>query len=334
MKIIFIYLAILLPACAFANSSAPLYLRYEPVQPLLQPENLDPQKVTLGEKLFNETSLSRDNNMSCASCHILNENGADHKALAAGRNNTTLNANTLTVFNSSLNHRQFWDGRAATLEQQIDFVLTNNKEFASNWNQAINKLKKNKTYPKQFKKIYADGITADNIRNAIATFEKSLITTNSRFDQYLLGDVNAISAQEKNGYRLFKSYGCVACHQGSNVGGNMFMKFGVFGNFYAEKNQPSKPQNLGRYNISGNENDRYVFRVPSLRLAVLSAPYFHDGSVDTLQEAIKIMAKHQLGRAISEQHVNDIIAFLSTLPGDYQGQSLYEKEQRRLKAAQ
>jgi len=325
MKITFIFLAVLICTYVFANGSLPLNLRYEPVQPLFQAENLDSQKVALGEKLFNETLLSRDNNMSCASCHLLNENGADHKALAAGRNNITLNANTLSVFNSSLNHRQFWDGRAATLEQQIDFVLASEKEFASNWNQAINKLKKNNAYLKQFKKNYANGITADNIRNAIATFEKSLITTNSRFDQYLLGDVNAISSQEKNGYRLFKSYGCVACHQGSNVGGNMFMKFGVFGNYYAENNKKPNTQNLGRYNVSGDEDDRYVFRVPSLRLAVLSAPYFHDGSVNTLKEAIKIMAKHQLGRSISEQHINDIIAFLNTLPGTIRG-SLYIKK--------
>lgn len=310
---------------AYSSDSAPLNLRYEPIQPLIQPQNLDLKKVSLGEQLFNETLLSRDNDMSCASCHNLSNNGADHTALAIGRNKQTLNANTLTVFNSSLNSQQFWDGRAATLKKQIDFVVSSEKEFANNWKQITQSLKHNKKYLSDFYNIYDDGITADNIRDAIATFEKSLITTNSRFDQYLLGDINAISAQEKNGYRLFKAYGCVACHQGRNVGGNMLMKFGLFGDYYKQQNNTSK--NFGRYNISADENDRYVFRVPGLRLVTLTAPYFHDGSVKTLQQAIKIMAKHQLGRSISDKHTNDIIAFLKTLPGDYQGQALNKKHQ-------
>ncbi len=332
MKAALISLIIFFPIYVAANDSALINLRYEPIQPLLQSKTLDPQKVSLGQKLFNETLLSQDNDMSCASCHNLNENGADKRAHAAGRNNASLNANTLTIFNSSLNHRQFWDGRATTLEKQIDFVVSSDKEFASNWPRIIDKLKKNTFYLNAFNEIYADGINAHNIRNAIVTFENTLITSNSRFDQFLLGDIDAINSQEKKGYRLFKSYGCVACHQGSNVGGNMFMKFGLFGNYYNQPNKTSNPQNLGRYNVSGNKNDRHVFRVPSLRLAVITAPYFHDGSVKTLHEAIEIMAKHQLGRIISKQHIEDIIAFLKTLPGDYQGQSLYEKNLRRIRS--
>lgn len=310
------------------NPSIALNLQYEPVQPLIPPENLDPQKVKLGHDLFYEPMLSLDDDMSCASCHLLNDNGADHEAHTIGRNNMPLMVNTLTVFNSSMNHRQFWDGRAWTLEEQIDFVLANDMEFASNWSQVIKKLKQSKRYVSEFKKIYKDGISPENIRNAIATFERTLITTNSRFDRYLLGDSSAINEQEKQGYQLFKSYGCVACHQGRNVGGNMFMKFGVFGNYYAN-DKPGKNVNLGRYNISGDNNDRYVFRVPSLRLAVITAPYFHDGSVDTLANAIQIMAKYQLGRDIPLEDINSIIAFLETLPGEYLGTPLYVKQKNK-----
>jgi cytochrome c peroxidase len=314
--------------CASSNDSTPLNLRYEPIQPLVKSQNIDLKKAKLGKRLFNESRLSRNNDLSCASCHILNKNGANNRALAKGNNNTHLNANTLTVFNSSLNHQQFWDGRAPTQEAQIDFVINGEKEFSNTWKQVILTLKNDKSYRDIFNTIYSDGINADNVRNAIVTFEKTLITTNSRFDQYLLGDVNAISSQEKKGYRLFKSYGCVACHQGSNVGGNMFMKFGLFDDYYQQNN--NNHEYLGRYNISKKESDRYVFRVPSLRLVTITAPYFHDGSVKTLAEAIKIMAKYQLGRSINEQHVNDIIAFLKTLPGDYLGQSLYEKHRNHI----
>jgi len=330
IKLFFILYFFLSYSVALSDNSASLNLRYEPIQPLTQPHGLNIEKVKLGKKLFNDPRLSHNNNLSCASCHNLQTNGADTHPLAIGRNNITLNTNTLTVFNSSLNHQQFWDGRAHTLEQQIDFVLHSEKEFYSDWNQVIDKLNQDKTLRQQFKKVYNDGITANSIRNAIATFERTLITSNSRFDQYLLGDTDAINAQEKKGYRLFKSYGCVACHQGKNIGGNMFMKLGLFGNYYSQKNN----QYLGRYNVTKNANDLFVFRVPSLRLVTLTPPYFHDGSIKTLTEAIQIMAKYQLGRSIKEQHINDIIAFLKTLPGDYLGESLYEKAHKKNKRKQ
>ena len=298
-----------------------LDLRSEPIQPLLQPEGLNPQKVLLGERLFFEPRLSHDNDMACVSCHILSDNGADHLAHTLGRDSLELSVNTLTVFNSSLNHHQFWDGRAGSLEEQIDFVVANGQEFASNWPAIIGKLKQDVSYRNLFNSLYSDGITADNIRDAIATFERTLITTNSRFDRYLSGETDAINAEEKSGYRLFKTYGCVACHQGSNVGGNLFMKFGLFKDYFAKRSSPTRAD-LGRFNVTGQPRDRYVFRVPSLRLAALTAPYFHDGSVKTLHEAVKMMAEHQLGRVIPEQDINHIVAFLKSLPGDYKGRPL------------
>lgn len=309
--------------------SGRLDLQHEPVQPIAPPKISEVDKVSLGETLFHDKRLGHDNEMACASCHALDDNGADNQQLTLGRNGVPLDVNTLTVFNSALNHQQFWDGRASTLEEQINFVVLSDKEFATTWPVLLGKLRQDKNYRQQFEKIYPDGITAANVRNAIATFERTLLTLNSPFDRYLLGDHQAINNDEKEGYRLFKSYGCVACHQGSNVGGNLFMKIGVFGDYFAVRGNISKAD-LGRFNVTGDEADRHVFRVPSLRLVVLTAPYFHDGSVQTLNEAVKIMARHQLGRIISAQDVNSIIAFLKTLPGEYRGKTLgHEAQQSR-----
>ncbi len=320
---------LLIPLSVIANnaipmtneSPPPLDLQLEPIQPLYLPKALNAGKVALGERLFNEPRLAHDNNMSCASCHILKNGGANCQERARGRDGVELGANSLTVFNSSLNHRLFWDGRAKTLEEQIDFVVTGAHEFATQWPVLINKLKQDEEYQKSFEKLYSDGITATNVRNAIATFERSLITVNSRFDRYLKGEVDAINAMEKSGYRLFKDYGCIACHQGRNVGGNMFQKLGAIKEFFGNGN-PVDQDDLGRFNVTGKERDRHVFRVPPLRLAILTAPYFHDGSTENLYDAVKIMAKYQLGRTISDTDIEHIIAFLGTLPGEYKGQPL------------
>jgi len=296
-------------------------LRHEPIQPLTQPTGLDPRKVSLGERLFHDPRLGRDNDMSCSSCHDLKTNGTDRYAHTPGRDGTTLDVNTLTIFNSSLNHRLFWDGRALGLEEQINAVVASSKELATSWPDIIDKLKQDEKYRAHFQSLYPDGITAKNVRNAIATFERSLITLDSPFDRFLLGDADAISPEAKTGYELFKTYGCIACHQGSNVGGNLFMKFGVFKDYFAARGNPTQAD-LGRFNVTGDEKDRHVFRVPSLRLVSLTPPYFHDGTVDTLKEAVKIMAKHQLGRSIPEADIQRIVLFLKTLPGKYRGQTL------------
>ena len=324
---LFLFLLPALSSHALARDTTSNHtLLHEPIQPIT-PENLNRDKVMLGEALFHDNRLGHDNDMSCATCHSLSDNGANHRPHTLGRNNTELDVNTPTVFNSSLNHQLFWDGRAMNLQQQIDFVVTNKKEFATSWPEIIKKLEQDNYYIKQFDHLYNSGITASNIRDAIATFERSLTTINSPFDKYLLGDSTAINDEEKEGYRLFKSYGCAACHQGRNVGGNLFMKIGIFGDYFANRNGQTKAD-LGRFNITGNESDRHVFRVPSLRLAVLTPPYFHDGSIATLYEAIKIMAWHQLGQDIPDQDIDFIVAFLKTLPGEYRGLPLITKQQK------
>ncbi|MGI9384893.1 MAG: cytochrome-c peroxidase [Methyloligellaceae bacterium] len=286
----------------------------EPILPLPTVVLLDLNKVRLGRQLFYDKRLSRNDSMSCASCHDMKKGGADGKKFARGWNGTLIEINTPTVLNSGLNPTKFWDGRAKTLEAQVDGPLQSEAEMGSTWEQVIGKLSKDDDLAKAFRAVYHDGLTSMNIKDAIATYERSLITPNAPFDRYLRGDYSAITAEEKAGYQLFKSLGCTACHQGRNVGGNVFQKFGVIDDYFRERVILGK--DLGRYSVTGRYEDRHVFRVPSLRNVELTAPYFHDGSVGTLEEAVQIMAWYQLGQAIEGDEVEKIVAFLKTLTGN------------------
>ena len=284
-----------------------------PIEPLSKVKfDLDENKLALGQKLFFDPRLS-SNNTSCATCHNLDTAGIDNLPVSLSVNNQPLNFNAPTVFNSGLNFKQFWDGRAATLEDQIEEPINNPLEMASSWSEIIPKLESDPQYVKAFDNIYDDGIQESNIKDAIANFESSLLTP-SRFDRFLEGEETAITPQEKKGYELFQSYGCIACHQGVNVGGNMFQALGIFNDYFSQQEDVSN-NDLGRFNITQQESDRYVFKVPSLRNVELTAPYFHDGHVETLTEAIKIMAEYQLGRSISNEDMKAITAFLHSLNG-------------------
>lgn len=293
----------------------------EPLQPIPLDIKLNEEKVKLGEKLFNDPQLSHDNSLSCASCHALNKGGTDQMVRSIGIKGTVGEINAPTVFNSGFNFNQFWDGRADSLENQIDGPTHSSIEMGSSWPEIIGKLYKSPEYVTTFKKLYSDGIQQQNIKNAIASFERSLSTPNSRFDKFLRGDTNALTSQEKEGYRIFKENGCVSCHQGVNLGGNMYQKFGVIGNYFAARGNATKAD-LGRFNVTKDEQDRYVFKVPSLRNVALTSPYFHDGSAKTLQEAVGVMAKYQLGRRLSQKDTDLIIQFLTTLNGEYKGKAL------------
>lgn len=296
----------------------------EPIQAIPQNIALDQDRVSLGEKLFHDPRLSQDNTISCASCHNLNTNGTDNQALSKGINGAPGLANAPTVFNSSYNISQFWDGRAASLEEQIEGPLHNPLEMASNWEQVLRKLTADHEYLRLFNQIYADGITVTNIKNAITVFEQSLITPDSPFDRYLNGDQNSLSANALKGYYLFKNYGCISCHQGMNIGGNMYQKFGIMGDYFAIKKQHGQLQqaDYGRYNVTGIEQDKHVFKVPGLRNVALTAPYFHDASAASLEEAIKTMGLYQLGRSLSEEDIQLISAFLHSLTGQWKGKTL------------
>lgn len=293
----------------------------EPIKPVPAAIKLDPKRVALGEKLFHDKRLSRDNSLSCASCHDLNQGGVDGRATSVGIGGAIGPINAPTVFNSSLNFRQFWDGRASSLEEQAAGPVHNPKEMGSSWPEVLGKLSKDAELVAQFKDTYPDGLQAKNIQDGISTFERSLLTPNSRFDKYLQGNKTALSDAELKGYGLFKKYGCVACHQGVAVGGNMFQTFGVMGDYFGNRGAATDAD-LGRYNVTKKEADKHSFKVPSLRNVALTAPYFHDGSAKTLNDAVAVMFKYQLGRTASQQDQDLIVKFLRTLTGEYKGRPL------------
>jgi cytochrome c peroxidase len=238
----------------------------------------------------------------------------DGKARSIGINGAEGDINAPTVFNCGLNFKQFWDGRADTLEEQIDGPTHNPKEMGSTWPQIVEKLAADADLVKVFAASYPAGVTSDTIKDAIATFERSLTTPDSRFDRYLRGDTKALTEDEKKGYGLFKSLGCISCHQGMNAGGNMFQPFGVMADYFA--NRTETKADLGRYNVTGLPQDKHKFRVPGLRNVELTAPYFHDASAKTLEDAVRLMAEYQLGQPIDDEKVRLITAFLKTLTGE------------------
>jgi len=305
--------------CANSAQAAHGSWRSGPVAPLpSDTADIDPRKVRLGEEMFHDPRLSADDTISCASCHDLNSGGADGLEKPVGIGGAEGAINTPTVFNSAYNFSQFWDGRAENLEEQAAGPVHNPVEMGSNWDQVVAKLKRDPRINAAFKAIFSDGVTADNIVDTIATFERTLVTINAPFDQYLKGDKSAISTQAVRGYELFQSYGCAACHQGVNVGGNMYQTMGAMGDYFGDRGDVSK-SDMGRYQVTGREEDRHVFKVPSLRVVVHTAPYFHDGSAKTLEDAVRHMAKYQLGREdMPETDIDAIVAFLKSLAGEYQ----------------
>jgi cytochrome c peroxidase len=304
-----------------SNTTVEVRAANEPIYPIPLQILLNPKKVELGEKLFQEPRLSYNNKVSCATCHNLATGGVDRLEHSMGINGVVANTNTSTVFNSGFNFKQEWNGQYETLEAQADGAITNSERMRSNWTEILGKLRQSSDYKKAFALLYDEGITKQTIEDAIATYERSLYTPNSRFDQYLRGNNQAITAQEKEGYRLFKTSGCISCHQGVNVGGNLFQKFGIIGDYFADRGNLTDAD-LGRFNVTKNQADLYVFKVPSLRNIVLTAPYFHDGSAKTLAEAVAVMAKYQLGRELSAKKIDLIVQFLRTLSGEYQGKPL------------
>ncbi|WP_151899385.1 cytochrome-c peroxidase [Sulfurimonas hydrogeniphila] len=279
----------------------------EPITPLPQSVQVNQAKAKLGQVLFFDPILSHDNTISCASCHDLHNGGDDGLKFSFGIQGQEGSVNAPTVYNAVFNFRQFWDGRAKNLQEQAIGPIENPVEMGSSFEEIIPKLKKSK-YKKLFDAIYNDGITKNNITDAIAEYEKTLITPNSRFDRYLRGDKSALTQKEKEGYELFKSKGCVSCHHGENIGGNLYNKFGIF--------NESNSEWLGRYNITHKERDKYFFKVPSLRNIARTAPYFHDGRTYDLKKAVEIMSQYQLGRHITKEEIAKITAFLQSLNGE------------------
>jgi cytochrome c peroxidase len=299
----------------------------EPIQPIPLKIALNSSaKVALGKKLFQDVRLSSNNQVSCMSCHHLNAGGADSVAQSVGVNGVVGEINSPTIFNVQFNFRFNWDGEFESLADHLTALLPNPQTMASSWDVLVQKLQQIPDYAQTFAKIYPEELTQATLTDAIVSYESSLFTPNSRFDKFLRGDSNALTADEQEGYQLFKAYGCVSCHQGMNVGGNMFQRFGVIGDYFADRGNITSAD-LGRFNVTQNPDDRHVFRVPSLRNVALTAPYFHDGSAETLEEAIAIMAKYQLGRPLAKEQSDRIAQFLRTLTGEYQGKPLERSSQ-------
>ncbi len=282
-------------------------LNAEPITPIPQSVEVDEQKVELGKKLFFDTILSADNTISCASCHDLQNGGDDGLKFSFGIEGKEGDINSPTVYNAVYNFRQFWNGRAKNLAHQTWGPIENPIEMGNTFDKLIVTLNQT-SYKKDFLDIYSDGVTKDNIADAIAEYEKTLITPNAPFDKYLRGDKSAISQKQKDGYELFKTKGCIACHHGINVGGNLYNKFGVM--------KEVKSKRLGRYEVTKKESDKYYFKVPSLRNVAQTAPYLHDGRHDKLEDVVKFMARYQLGRIVSQEEVDKIVSFLNSLTGE------------------
>jgi len=292
----------------------------EPITPIPHIADLNPLKVALGEQLFADPVLSKGNAMSCATCHILVIGGMDQQQFSYGVSGEPLPVNTPTIFNIRFNSHYNWNGRFENINDQNDRVIS--FTLQTSWEDIAKKLNESDNYRQAFNAVYNTNIVRPHdIRDALVAYQKSLITPNSRFDRYLKGELNAINTVEKQGYDRFKRLGCVACHQGVNIGGNVFQRFGLFEEYFSNRGNITTVD-FGRFTITGRERDRFVFRVPSLRNIAITAPYFHDGSAATLEEAVKTMARYQLGHTPTAEDVRLIVAFLRTLTGEHNGASL------------
>ena len=295
----------------------------EPIRPIPFEIDVDKRKADLGRILYHDTRLSADNTVSCASCHGLNTAGVDNKQYSEGVQSQLGGVNAPTTYNAVFNFVQFWDGRATTLAEQAAGPPLNPVEMASqSFDEIIAKLQADKELTRAFTEVYPDGWSEANITNAIEVFEMTLITPNSRFDQYLRGNSDAITAEEKEGYELFKKYNCATCHVGVNLGGASYELMGLRKHYFADRNMEMTAEDDGRYKVTQEERDRHRFKVPGLRNVALTWPYYHDGSQESLKEAVCKMGTYQSGVELTDEEEDKIVLFLNTLTGTYQGKEL------------
>jgi cytochrome c peroxidase len=283
-------------------------LGQEPITPIPPAPIQDPRQVALGDRLFHDPRLSHDHTVSCNSCHDMATNGAEPSG-AKSRRGSEPDLTTPTVFNAALSFRLNWEGDVRTLESHAEQTLRNPRRMGSSLDEVLNKLRADPELSRQFREAYGREMDGRELLGAIATYERTLLTPGSRFDRWLKGDANAITAEELLGYRLFKSLGCVSCHQGVNVGGNMFQRHGIFHPLGSPKPE--------------------IVRVPSLRNVAVTPPYFHDGSAATRPQAVKEMGNAQLDRALTDDQTQAIVAFLNTLTGTYRGKPLVPPSESR-----
>lgn len=300
----------------------------EPVRPIVAAPEVDARKVKLGFELFHDTRLSVDNTVSCASCHALDTGGVDNHQYSHGVEERLGGVNAPTVYNAVYNFVQFWDGRAMTLAAQAAGPPLNPVEMAStSFDEIIAKLQADKAFAKEFNAVYPDGLTEANITNAIEEFERTLVTPNSQFDKWLLGDDEALTAEELRGYELFKENSCATCHAGINLGGESYELMGLRRDYFAERGLELTEEDNGRFKETKQERDRHRFKTPGLRNVALTWPYFHDGTRATMDEAVRDMALYQCDVELADADVEAIVAFLHTLTGEYNGAKLTNKNE-------
>lgn len=271
----------------------------EPITAIQPPSAADPRKLALGEGLFGDVRLSANGDLACTSCHDIRTNGAGGRQRPTAHEGTKPAFDTLTVFNAALSFRLGWEGNFQTLAAQAEASIENPDSMHSSVAEVVRKLNADPTISGRFRAAYGRPPDRASFLDALVTFERSLVTPGSRFDLWLGGDTSALSTEELQGYQLFKAYGCSSCHQGVNAGGNLFERQGVFRPLVQ-----SGPK---------------IVRVPSLRNVATTAPYFHDGSAATLEEAVRRMAAAQLDRTLTDQQVGSLTLFLKTLTGNYRG---------------
>lgn len=300
----------------WSKESSPT-MKGEPVHPLPLTVSVNPKKVSLGKDLFFDKRLSGDNTLNCASCHDLTKGGSDQEKVATGIRGHKGPINSPTVYNSSYNLAQFWDGRAKDLIEQAAGPVANPGEMGAEWAKVVETISNDRNYSSQFLNLYPDeGVSYKTITQSIAAFEESLVTGGSRFDQYLRGDKNILSAQEKNGYHLFK-INCASCHFGPTLGGMSYEKMGRKKDYFVMRGGPLTQADNGRYNVTNEDKDKHFFKVPNLRNIELTQPYFHDGSAATLKDAVRTMVLVQTDNNLNNTDIDDIVAFLRTLTGKY-----------------
>ncbi len=317
--------------CAFALAliAAPAFAaQWEPL-PEKAPEPADnpttAAKVELGKMLYFDPRFSKTGTVSCNSCHNLMEGGDDSRPVSFGVFGKKGGRNAPTVWNAAFHSVQFWDGRAPSLEEQAKGPVVNPVEMGMpTLEDAMKRVRQIPAYREYFVKAFGEDnpMTVDNAAKAVAAFERTLITPNSPYDRYVKGDKSAMTEQQVRGMNTFAQVGCTACHSGPAFNGpklpegkGFFQKFPVFDNELIKKY--GLDEDLGRYEVTKKESDKHMFRVPTLRNVADTAPYFHNGAVPTLEEAVRIMAKSQLNRDLSDAQVADIVAFLNALTGEY-----------------
>lgn len=292
----------------------------ESIRPIPDKVDYDPAKAELGKALYSDTRLSADGTVSCATCHAIETAGVDNKRYSEGIGGQLGGVNAPTTFNAVFNFVQFWDGRAATLAEQAGGPPLNPVEMGSkDFDEIAARIAQDKEFTKSFTAVYPEGLSEQTITDAIAEYEKTLLTPDCAFDRYLKGDRDAMTAEQVEGFEIFKEYNCATCHAGVNMGGLTYELMGQRTNYFEDRELTLKSGltdgDNGRWAQTGDERDRFRFKTPSLRNVALTAPYYHDGSVETLEEAVAKMSRFQVGREMPQDKVAKVKAFLDAQNG-------------------